>query len=99
MITVCKTVKPYSAFQKNGETEGIAPDVAPVLKISYFKRKIYSYYTHQSKDKNCLAKWEQKNSFEKPTTVAKFYMKTDQSAHTIYSWHMKFTTADIFKPL
>lgn len=61
--------------------------------------KTYSYYTHQYKENNCLAKQTWETSFEKPTTVAKFHMKTEQSAHTKYSWLKKFTRADIFKPL
>lgn len=49
MITICKNIKPYSVFQRNGETEGVAFDVVYALKITYFKRKTYSYYTHQSR--------------------------------------------------
>lgn len=77
MITICKNAKTYAVFQMSGETEGVAFVVAPALKITCIKRKTYSYYTHLSKDKSCLVKWTQEISFEKPTHVAKFYVKTE----------------------
>lgn len=33
MITICKNIKPFSVFQRNGETEGVAFDVVHALKI------------------------------------------------------------------
>lgn len=56
MITICKNAKPHSVFQRTSETEGVAFDVVPALKITYFKRKTYSCYTHQGKDESCFTK-------------------------------------------
>lgn len=44
---------PYLAFQKNDVAERTATDVAPAIKISYFRKKTYSHYTHQNKELYC----------------------------------------------
>lgn len=41
---------PYLAFQKNDIAEGTVTDVALAIKMSYFRKKTHSYYTHQNKE-------------------------------------------------
>lgn len=54
MITICKNIKPFSVFQRNGETEGVAFDVVHALKITTSRGKFTAIILIRAESKSCL---------------------------------------------